>query len=365
MNMRFYLALACLLTISVPGWAQIPFYAILLPETGMQAGAAEHIRTGLIAAYYADTQAVPQRPGLQFYDTDAAPIDAVYQQAIHDGAQAVIGPLQKDQVTQLLHQQTTFPIPTLLLNRAEGPAAINGAWELSLSPEDEIPALIQAAHQAGLHNIAILDDPDPASQLHARHLADAWLASGGTIALTQTLHAHGHILEDLHNVLYQPAPPPAHRKRHHHTKIQPPVRRALDGLFLATGSASGAQIHPSLLHMKTTLPIYALSTAVSLGKGHADFYDLQDVIYSEIPWLAQPPDDLYHLLTTVDPMQGSARLRLVALGIDAWQLLRQLSVSPPAWPWKGRTGDLKPEGSLLIRQTTLNRVNDGGLEILP
>ena len=365
MNMRFYLALACLLMSSVPTWAQIPFYAILLPETGMQAGAAEAVRTGLIAAYYADTEPLSQRPALQFYDTDAAPIEVVYQQAVQEGALAVMGPLAKDQVTQLLHQRTSFPVPTLLLNRSDDPVALNNVWELSLSPEDEIPALVQAAHQAGLHNMAILSDPDAVSQLHARHLADAWQASGGEITVSQTLHAHGHILEDMRSVLFQPAPLPVHKKhhRHRHEKKQPLISRPLDGIFLATGSTSGAQIRPTLLHLNAPRPIFALSTAVNVGKGHADLHDLQGVIYSEIPWLAQSPDDIYRLLTAVDPMQGTAHLRLVALGLDAWQLMRRGSAS--AWPWAGRTGLLKPEGSLLVRQPSLSRINDSGWELLP
>src|SRR5699024_10738442 len=67
--------------------------AVLLPESGPLAAAASAIRDGMMTAYYSALHAGNPTPELRFYDTSQGNVQAVYQQAVNDGAEFVIGPL--------------------------------------------------------------------------------------------------------------------------------------------------------------------------------------------------------------------------------------------------------------------------------
>ena len=83
--------------------------AVLLPLSGRTGESAAAIRDGIMAAYYQDEL---ESPELRFYDTggNAQLIWSVYQQAVADGAEFVIGPLLKDSIQQL-EQSGQLPVP--------------------------------------------------------------------------------------------------------------------------------------------------------------------------------------------------------------------------------------------------------------
>ena len=62
------------------------------------------IRDGFLAAYFASDDA--HRPDVRIYDSGKTPADAIaaYKQAVADGADHVVGPLQREAVGELFHQ---------------------------------------------------------------------------------------------------------------------------------------------------------------------------------------------------------------------------------------------------------------------
>ena len=94
------------------------FFFEKLPEEGQHLAAADAIREGILAAYFA--RPAPERPELRFV---AAPADAyraaaAVQEAAQAGAAVAIGPLDKAAVTQLANS-AALPIPVLALNQGE------------------------------------------------------------------------------------------------------------------------------------------------------------------------------------------------------------------------------------------------------
>ena len=90
--------------------------AVLLPFDGSLAQAGEAIRDGVLAAWYKARGYGSRAPRIHFYDTSAdTGVTAVYQQAVAEGAQLVIGPVQREDVEQLL-QMPALPVPTIALN---------------------------------------------------------------------------------------------------------------------------------------------------------------------------------------------------------------------------------------------------------
>jgi len=86
---------------------------LLLPMSGKFALAGKTIRDGFLAAYF--NQGSEYRPEVILYNTAVDSINTVYDQAINAGVELIIGPLQKDKVTQLYQREHRL-VTTLALN---------------------------------------------------------------------------------------------------------------------------------------------------------------------------------------------------------------------------------------------------------
>ena len=124
------------------GWEGSPpaRIALLLPLSGRLAGAGEAVRDGFLAAYFG-AGPVPSQ-SVQLYDTGAATVDALYEEALASGAKAIVGPLSKDNVARMW---TLDPVvPTLTLNSVAAPATAGEparVVQFALAVEDEGRAL--------------------------------------------------------------------------------------------------------------------------------------------------------------------------------------------------------------------------------
>ena len=88
--------------------------AVLLPLTGSLATAAAPVRDGLLTGYYGEHR---RRPEIVFYDTAGTSGGAIaaYGNAVAAGADYVLGPLGRDEVSALFRSQLSVPV--LALNR--------------------------------------------------------------------------------------------------------------------------------------------------------------------------------------------------------------------------------------------------------
>ena len=91
--------------------------ALVLPLSGGFASAGQIVRDGFMAAWLEDT-ANAERPAITVMDSAGADVVALYHQAVADGAEFVVGPLQKSEVA-LLAAEPDLPVPVLALNYAD------------------------------------------------------------------------------------------------------------------------------------------------------------------------------------------------------------------------------------------------------
>ena len=91
--------------------------ALMLPLRGGFAAAAAAIRDGFLSAWLED-QGGTGRPAITIVDTTDADILTLYRQTVDQGAQFVVGPLDKTAVT-VMAAETGLPVTTLALNYAE------------------------------------------------------------------------------------------------------------------------------------------------------------------------------------------------------------------------------------------------------
>ncbi|MGJ8517203.1 penicillin-binding protein activator [Carnimonas bestiolae] len=301
--------------------------AVLLPQSGPYATVAGAIRQGMEAQNQALAASGGNAPTLDFIDATSGSIDDLYNQAKAQGAQVVVGPLDKDQVTQL-EGRSQLPLPTLALNY--GNAASNQAsnlYEYGLSAEDEARQVADHAAQQGHHTASILV-PD-----------NGW---GGRVldAFSQQWQANGQQVGNVQR--YQPNGSAT-------STVRSAIQGGADMLFMLGLPPYARQVPPALRYYNSDVPVYATSHAYSGTPSPSDDNDLNGVNFLDIPWEIPgvvggnlPFPEAYRALHD-DANLPAPALKLAAMGVDAYELAKRLPVyqSIPSSQLQGATGMLK------------------------
>ncbi len=303
--------------------------AVFLPESGPLANVAAALRKGIETRHMNALDQGEQTPQLTFYDTSGANIEALYAQATLAGAQVVLGPLNKDTVTEL-EQRPSVPLPTLALNY--GTSASNRADDLfqyGLSAEDEARQAALRASLDGQRRAGMLVPDNAWGQRVAESFRKAWQTQGGTLTTQVNYNPEGSVAD----------------------AVRPLTKRQLDMLFLLALPPFARQVPPTLDYFNAgDLPIYATSHLYEGRPQPRLDHDLNGVQFVEIPWLipdaavggaeALPYYDSYQALHDGnDP----ALLKLQAMGVDAFELARRvplLKIAPDT-EYYGATGTLQ------------------------
>lgn len=210
--------------------------AVLLPEKGRLMRVGQTVRDGVLAAYYQDTASLSDRVRLRFYDSSEADINTLLKNAISNGADAVIGPLDRDQVQLLASNRSAPAIPVIALNRADGGRA--DLYQLSLTPDDEIASLVDWMRGLGVQRpLMLVAQGDDAGQRLARLFEQAWRSQATDAPGQLTLDGaiKGGVVAGIRPVATQPG-------RH-------------DALFLAS-PALARQVLPALTYFNSRLRLY-------------------------------------------------------------------------------------------------------------
>ncbi|ROR29672.1 penicillin-binding protein activator [Inmirania thermothiophila] len=314
--------------------------ALLLPLSGRLAAAGRAVRDGVLAAYL---RTPPQeRPRLVILDTrDGAEAGAAVEEAVREGAEAVIGPLAKDAV-RALALRPALPLRVLALNYDDGgtppPPRLH---QLGLLPEDEAAQAAERARADGAVRALVLA---PASRWGDRLVTafrTRWETLGGEL-LDEARYDprgtdHRPVLERLLDIDESKA-----RRRALEAilgtgvRFEPRARADAEVLFLAADSTAARLILPQIRFLGGgRLAVYATS-AIFTGRPdpRAD-RDLDGVRFADIPWLLAPDESgsaLRRELEGLFPQGITVYGRLYALGYDAWQAL-------PLLEWLGQGPD--------------------------
>jgi len=317
--------------------------ALLLPESGTFAQAGKAIRAGFMAAFnHADNAS---KPTIRFYDTQKSAPQALYDLAIADGAQLIIGPLDKEHI-QNLADTVTFSVPVLALNHIPG-LQRNNLYQFSLSPLDDADQITHKASADG-HRKALLLIPENAQGKRvANYLTEDWQELGGTVLETQSYNPKetdfSAPIQKLLNL---------DESEQRYTKIlalipnlkyTPRRRRDADAILLSAYSAEARSINPQLqFYQAGDLPVYAMPN-VYIGQANTSLdSDLNKITFCDTPWLFPK---VYQGELGMDALKEtwkqfpSAYFRLIAMGIDAYNLTTRLD-DLEANAYSGATGKL-------------------------
>lgn len=310
---------------------QLDLIGILLPDSGPAANAAQAIRQGIIAAHFNARSNVR----LQFYDVqtgnnpDSNNVISQYDKAVADGANIVIGPLDKTSV-ELLAAHDALTIPVLALNRINEDFEQNNFFQFALAPEDDARNQAEYANKMGYKRAIVLSPRNDWGDRVAEAFTNEWRNSGGQLVThakyNETENDYSHILTPILGVdssvqRYQNL----RRTLGKPLEFEPRRRQDVDFLFMVGRPLKARQLLTQLrFHRSGKLPILATSHAYGGEANAQQDIDLNGLIFTDIPWMfteQSQQDPAYAAVRRQATGDIGSFVRLAALGVDAYRMI--------------------------------------------
>lgn len=339
--------------------------ALLLPLSGRLANAGERVRDGFLAGYY---RAGPPTQSVVLYDTGAAPVDALYEEAMADGADAIVGPLSKENVARMWELDPI--LPTVALNTIAPRASRDGAARLvqfALAVEDEGRALARRVGLDGRRRIVLFRTRADWSEraavaLEANLPHDVELVGVGVFPdVTEVTSVVGEALA----IEESQARQTALARFFAGMEVAFTARRRADVsavVALLDGDHADSLAAALRFHYAADLPVYGSSQVLRDGAR-----GLSGMRVCDIPWRLFP-SRLKAALQGPFPAVAGTGESLFAFGVDAFRIVNRL-------PWLAASGDhrivgasgvlgLGPDGSV-HREPAWAVVRGGDFQPLP
>lgn len=303
---------------SVPLYATPKQLALLLPLTGPLAGPGSAVKDGFMAARDAN----PSSPDVRVYDTHATNVAALYEQAVANGADYVVGPLSKADVATVANMN--HPVPTLLLNDLVGSPHAN-AYQFGLSPSNEARQVAAKARKSGLSRALIIAPAGVWGDDVVRAFSNQWRANGGQVVDALRFSATDDMNTSIRSFLRvsdsEAREKDLQRMLGRHLETTPIRRQDFDVIFMLAYPSKARQIMPMLRYYYAgNVPVYATSSVYSGSANAMKDRDLDGVIFCDMPWVFN-----HQMGSRNWPEQFNSYNRLYALGLDSYALSNQLN----------------------------------------
>lgn len=313
--------------------------ALLLPLSGPYAGAGQAVRDGFLTAYYNTTPSATSPTVVRVYDTaNGKTMTQVYQQAVADKADIIVGPLQKDEVTQLANVGPSLPVLALNyplnLNRLP-----SGFYEFGLSPQNEAVQVAQRAASDGHHNMLVIYPSDAWGDGVAAAFGKQWQAQGGSVVGSLGYTPTQNFQTAIQQLLR------ANPCSGSQANCTAQRRQDFDAIFIIATPQVARQIIPMLQYYYAgNVAMYSTSLIYG-GTPNPNYYrDMGSVIFCDMPWVISNNTQLQPAQNQIAknwPAPYQNYVRLYALGIDAFALTSQLdTLANGSSSYSGATGTL-------------------------
>lgn len=303
--------------------------ALLLPLQGKHATSAQAVRDGFLAAYYA--QPAADRPKIQVYDTtENSNLSRLYQRAVEDGANFVVGPLIKEEV-DAISITSRSNVPVLALNTTDGLRVRENLFHFGLSPEQEAQAVAEKAWHDGHRNAMIIIPQSPWGERMKEAFSRQWQRMGGSILAVEQIHAQSNINAETKKLLaidLSEARAEQIKALGIDTDYIAHRRQDPDMIFMATNAPLARQIKPLLnFYYAANVPTYAPSSIYS-GKSQPQLdQDLNGIKFCDMPWVLDQSISsraTYKAVANLWPDKFEQYGKLYALGLDAYKVAMQM-----------------------------------------
>ncbi|MDN2482006.1 penicillin-binding protein activator [Vibrio agarivorans] len=304
--------------------------ALLLPLSGKYKGQSELIREGFILAMMNDDNRDPDSHLIVIDTTDISSQD-LKSQIIDNQVDFIVGPLKKSSVEMLQEIQGSLPtpIPTLALNIPEDIETGYGTCYLALSPEQEVAQAAKYLAEEGYQFPLILAPNNNLGKRVTKAFQEEWAQQATTPVAIDLFANKNQLQRNINNVfgLQQSQQRIAQMSTILGTELETQARsrRDIDSVYIVADSSDLTLIKPFIevaINPDTTPPkLFSSSRSNSSSK---PYEDLTGVIFSDIPLLIQPDQDLKAQMDNLWPSGSKAQRRLQALGMDAYLLMLDL-----------------------------------------
>jgi uncharacterized protein len=344
-----------------------PQIALVLPLTGRQATSGIAVRDGFMAALLQHEPS--RRPQLNVYDSAAIGAATAYRRAVAEGAQFIVGPLMKDDVTALAASNEVSVLTLALNQTADGTTSPGLLFQFALDPEEEARQVAQRLAADGRMRGLVLLPNDDWGQRVFRAFDSEFKTLGGTIA---GMRFYDTSARDYSTPITQLLLVDESRARAsalngilgQRLEFEPRRRGDAQFIFIGAFPSQGRSLRPALkFHLAGDLPVYATSHIFEPdSQANADINGVQ---FPHMPLVISPDSvstDFRATLNKYWPARARGNSRLYAFGFDAYRLVPVLKAgkfgSINAVP--GMTGLLSVDSKGRVRrQLDWARVTDG------
>ncbi len=308
------------------GYKTLKHVALLLPLSAQLSNVSQSIRDGFLSAYFADK--AERRPDVRIYDSGKVPADALaaYNAAVADGADHVVGPLQREAVGELFHQSLSAHV--LALNHPDtGEVPPPGSAEFGLLPDSEGAQVAERMRERGITRAAIIAADAEWAERAARAFRAQFEAAGGSII--------GEARVGDKDINYASAI----------VQATASLGSGADaGIFITMRPQQARLLLPQLHVAQVNAPVFATSHVYAGDTNASLDRDLDGVEFCDAPWLFGPipgRPDRNQVAREIASANGVGA-RLFAFGMDAYALLPYMDwlLAHPDAYLNGATGEL-------------------------
>lgn len=321
--------------------------ALMLPLHGSLASSGQAIKNGFLTAYY-DSKSTYPDVTIKIADTTNANIAELYNQAIANGADVIVGPLTKQEVSALT-QLGALKIPVIALNTLDNYQrhTVNNLYQFGLLPQDEVNDIVTKLLTNNLTRTAIITQDSPWSNKIAATFAQHYTKNGGHITASLPYAPQENLTAQIcHLITADPTQMCA--KHVAKTNITIQRRQDIDAIFLIATAEKARTIVPLLkFYYAGDLPIYSISSIYSGSSNPNLNQDLNGVNFLDMPWIQNmwlhpKLQAIHNQMYTTSPESITNHNKLCALGVDAYKLALSLTslISNPNSGIAGATGTL-------------------------
>lgn len=340
---------------------------LAVPLQGNLASAGKAIRDGFLAAYYADDSKGDSELDIQVLDTSTDEFGKIYQQLTETRADLIVGPLDKNSLAELA-ELNTLPIPVLGLNYLPQESdAPTGLFQFGLSAEDEARQIADRLADDGVEQLlALIPYGEWGDRVEAA-LRQRMEEQGLTLLNLQRFFPEDNLRAIAADALgiteSRNRAIDVERTIGLDVEFEPRRRQDAEGIVMVAAPTAARQLKPLFaFYYGGDLPVYSPSIVYEGTPDPTRDRDLNDVLFTDIPWILQPASELrqqadQHLNGTRGQLG-----RLFAMGADAWQLSKRLPLlqQVEGAEIEGQTGTLTmTSDGRILREQIWARMDNG------
>ncbi|HBY55299.1 MAG TPA: penicillin-binding protein activator [Coxiellaceae bacterium] len=353
---------------------------LMLPLKGEFAANSQAIRNGFLAAYYNSRK---QRPeiSIKVIDTTDDDVQTLYQQAVADGAEVIVGPLTKQEVVAVMGMNP-LPVPTIALNTLDDYTHnfAPNLYQFGLLPQDEAIQVAVKMMQEQHNRAAIIVPENSWGNKIATAFKNKYESEGGRVVATLNYHSALNLSQQICPFLAQDpmklCVPQKRKDKKQNASSESMRRQDINAIFLVATVAQARQIVPLLkFYYAGDLPIYSTSAVYTGTPNPALDQDIDGVYFCDMPWVLKDPglfsEDLQAIHKQITTLWADSLVgynRFYALGVDAYNLALGLNgfLSAPQSGVNGASGVLYLDDfNHIYRELQWAKMHNGAVVVAP